>query len=152
MNISLRRATIGDAEKIFELQKSVSSPRAFRGLDDEEQAIKGIREEIARINVYLVEDGGSAVGMVAYQRSDSGDAYISSFLVHPSVQGRGIGSAALGLVLEELKDCEKIEAETHIDNKDMLPLALKFGFVIQGESKNDHGDRILSLVRKRQEP
>jgi len=139
--VSLRRATLADAPRILELQKKVSSPHAYVAV-----SLEDIEDDIRNVVVNLIESGGVVVGSVTYEKTDD-HAFIASLHIDPSVQSGGVGRAALEMVLQELKDCARVEAQTGENNKPMLELAQKLGFVVAGKTKGGDDQTILNLVR-----
>ncbi len=85
----------------------------------------------------LVEAEGVPVGFVLVCRDpEAGDWWLWRFMLDGAHQGRGLGTAALGLVMRCLAakaDCARVRLGAKPDNAAALRLYLKAGFVPTGE-------------------
>jgi len=152
--ILLKQATLNDVEKILELQRKASSPYAFRGLDNEEEARQGIADDISKIHMLLIKEEEMIIGSAGYDRkeTDKDNAYISSFLVDPDFQGQGRSTVAFEKLLNELNDCKKIVIDTGKNNEGMRKLLDKFGYKKTSEYAIDNGEIIYRLLLEKNRP
>jgi len=74
-------------------------------------------------------------GMIAYQISTGNPtgAHLARLAVHPSAQGKGVGSAMITDLFTKL-DLNRLSVNTQSDNTASLALYKKMGFVRTGES------------------
>ena len=116
--ISLRPATAADVPVIVSLLE-----RGFGswGPDD-----LGARLE----RTVLIELRGAVVGTLFSERDDEGEAGIFGFVVEPSLQGRGIGRAALRQACEQLRadGARRIGLDVDVTNDRALGLYTSVGF------------------------
>jgi ribosomal protein S18 acetylase RimI-like enzyme len=147
MEINLRKAGVEDVDKFIDLEKLADGTRIYSAMTDRKEAT----DEITKNTVYLIEKDGDIIGDVSYEIRDGKTAYISGLMISPRFQGHGIGGQAMKMVLEELKDMEKIELVTHPRNIKALILYLSLGFEIEGWKDNYFGDGEprVSLGKKR---
>lgn len=130
------RATEEDIDAFIALERSVDTSPTYSATTDPEEA----RAEIAENIVYLIREKGEIAGSVAYQIQTPERVYISGLVIHPDFQGRGLGKAALTMVLEELKAVPTIGLVTHPDNTRAVELYESFGFTIGERRENHYGD------------
>ncbi|MDQ5958178.1 MAG: hypothetical protein QG665_529 [Patescibacteria group bacterium] len=147
-DITLEKATIDDAEAYIALEKSLGETKTYATITEKDEAI----EEINKNNIFFIKNEGEVVGHIAYEMKESGHAYISSLVITPKYQGRGLAKQALRQVLEKLKDIEKIDLITHPENIKALAIYKSFGFQMGDRIENYFGDgepRIkLALIKK----
>lgn len=78
----------------------------------------------------LVELDGAVVGTLFLERDDDEDASIFGFVIEPSLQGRGIGRAALRQACEQLRanGARRISLDVDVANDRALGLYTSLGF------------------------
>jgi ribosomal protein S18 acetylase RimI-like enzyme len=78
----------------------------------------------------LVEQHGAVVGTLFLKREDNEEAGIFGFVIEPSLQGRGIGRAALRQACEQLRSggARRISLEVDVANDRGLGLYTSIGF------------------------
>ena len=78
----------------------------------------------------LIELGGAIVGTLFLERDDDEEASIFGFAVEPSLQGRGIGRAALRHACEQLRadGARRISLDVDVANDRALGLYTSIGF------------------------
>lgn len=110
------------------------------------------REELAKGQVFLIEDESGVIGNLSYERKNDDHIYISGLVVDPHFQGKGVGRQVLTFLLERLKDIKRIDLVTHPNNQAALHLYQSLGFVIESRKENYFGDGqprlVLALKRK----
>jgi len=146
--ITLKRATLEDIDKILEVEKSVIGTKIYSGLAGRDDAEKELAENI----YFLIIKDGRVVGDISYQMKDGGQAYISGLAVGKEFQGQGIAREAIKILLEQLKDTKLIDLVTHPENEKAINLYKSFGFKQIGEPmENYFGDgepRIKMVLQK----
>ncbi|MFA5747280.1 MAG: GNAT family N-acetyltransferase [Candidatus Paceibacterota bacterium] len=147
MKIELKRAVIADIDKFLGLEKLAAGTPIYSAMTDKEDAFN----EISKNTVYFIEKDGETVGNISYEIKESKTAYISGLMVDPRFQGQGIGKQAMAMIIEELKDMEKIELVTHPRNTKALMMYLPLGFEIDKWIDNyfGDGDPRVSLAKKK---
>lgn len=134
--ITLRLATISDAEVVFALNQKMKGLRTYSVMDDLEEQ----RDELEKTVTYLIEKDGKVIGSVSYEIKSERHAYLSNLAIDPEYQGQGIGREALMNVLKELETMERIDLTVHPENSVALPLYLSLGFQIESREENYYGD------------
>ena len=93
---------------------------------------------------YLVFLNNEPVGEAAYELKDDGKkAYISTLVVVPEYQGKGIATKIFNKIIKEIIDkpaVENVELITHPKNNAALVIYLKNGFEIVEWQDNPFGD------------
>jgi len=99
--VALRSATPADSEFCFELHKAAMGAyiTAIWGWDEQRQ-----RDHHARSfnpgRWQIITAGGTDVGMIDVEYRPA-EIYLSRIEVHPSYQGRGIGTRLIGALIDE---------------------------------------------------
>ncbi|MGH2914488.1 MAG: GNAT family N-acetyltransferase [Solirubrobacteraceae bacterium] len=116
--VSLRPATAADVPLVVSL---LEQGFGWSGPDD-------LGDRLER--TALIELGGAAVGTLFLQRDDEQQASIFGFAVEPSLQGRGIGRAALRQACEQLRadGARRIALDVDVANDRALGLYTSIGF------------------------
>jgi ribosomal protein S18 acetylase RimI-like enzyme len=116
--ISLRPATGPDASRVVSL---LEHGFGWSGPDDLGDRLK---------RTALVELDGSVVGTLFFERDDDEEASIFGFVIEPSLQGRGIGRAALRQACEQLRadGARRISLDVDVANDRALGLYTSIGF------------------------
>ena len=115
--ISLRPATVADAPRVVAL---LERGFGWSGPDD-------LGDRLER--TWLIELGRAVVGTLFLERDDE-EASIFGFAVEPSLQGRGIGRAALRQACERLRadGARRISLDVDVANDRALGLYTSIGF------------------------
>ena len=100
-----------------------------------------------RARVFVIEHDGEAVGLALVREfTDEPLGYdLQQFMIDERYQGRGYGSAALGLILDELrKEARYDHVELCVKKEDVEAIHLyeKFGFVDSGYVDEDVPDAL----------
>ena len=116
--ISLRPATVADVPLVVSL---LEQGFGWSGPDD-------LGDRLER--TALIELRGAVVGTLFLQRDDDEEASIFGFAVEPSLQGRGIGRAALRRACEQLRadGARHISLDVDVANDRALGLYTSIGF------------------------
>ena len=137
MKIKFRKATDKDAANILLMEKSFSSKTYHAYTNIDEITSNYLRKG----NAFLILDvKDNPVGFISYEMRGTSQAYINDLTVMYEYQNKGIGSKAIGFMMERLKDTKRIELVTHPKNIPAVKLYLKFGFEIEGWKDNYYGD------------
>jgi ribosomal protein S18 acetylase RimI-like enzyme len=116
--ISLRAATAADVPLVVSL---LDRGFGWSGPDD-------LGDRLQR--TALIELRGAVVGTLFLERDDEEEASIFGFVVEPSLQGRGIGRAALRQACEQLRadGARRISLDVDVANDRALGLCTSIGF------------------------
>jgi len=138
MNIILKEAGVEDISTIIAIEKKLVGIKTFSPMTTEEEW----KEEFAKVSqkIYLVLKDGIVVGDTSYEKKSDGSVYLSGLAVDPQFQKQGIGREVMRLIMEELKDVNKVYLVTHPENSGAIKLYLSFGFVIKSWKDNYYGD------------
>lgn len=90
------------------------------------QTLESVREEFARGTILKAIEDGSIVGSVRAYEQD-GTVFVGKLIVHPSHQGKGIGSALL-LALEEVYPGARFELFTSSKSERNIRLYERLGY------------------------
>lgn len=134
--INLRKATTEDLQTLISIEKSISNLKTYSAATTEEEW----KEELSKSVVYIIEKDGAAIGDISYERKTKDHVYLSGFAIIPDFQGQGIGREVINMVLEELKDVQRIDLATHPQNTPAIMLYLSLGFCIESWKDNYFGD------------
>ncbi len=112
------------------------------------------REEIYRDcngRVYVIENDGEAIGLALVKEfTEEPLGYdLQQFMIDGRYQGRGYGSEALKLILEELSEerhYDRVEVCVKKDDREAIGLYLKNGFKDSGYVDEDVPDAI-NMIR-----
>ncbi|MBC9726046.1 GNAT family N-acetyltransferase [Streptomyces sp. TRM68367] len=99
----LRPASAADVEAVAELRAVALRADLERlGRYDERRVRQRLRDGFAPAHTWLIEVAGALAGCVALRPSQvvHGTCWLEHFYLEPGLQGRGIGSAVLDLLLE----------------------------------------------------
>lgn len=108
----LRPASVADIEAVAELRAVVLRPDLVRlGRYDARRVRQRLRDEFTPAHTWMIEVGGAPAGCVALRPAK--DTYwLEHFYLNPDLQGRGIGSAVLGGLLER---CDREAARVRLN-------------------------------------
>lgn len=134
--MKLIRATEKHIEILLEIELTTIGLTTFWGSYKVEQIKKWISEEI----VYLIETGKNIVGSVSYEIIDDEHAYISSLIIRPEFQRRGLAKQAMQILLKQLTNFKLINLVTHPANSGAIRLYHSLGFVETSRKENYFGD------------
>lgn len=135
MDIRLERMTEKNIDTYIALEKRVES-RTYAAVKDHQEAL----EEMAQGPVYFIKRGDDVVGVISYSTKEDGSVFLNGLAIQPEFQGKGIGRAAVELILEEVKDAKKVVLVTHPENERAIALYQSLGFTITDRIENYHGD------------
>ena len=144
--LSFVRASPGDADRFAAHEQRVANRLYGPPLDREACAC-----EIADNALYFVEVEGALGATAAWRLRDDGSAYLCHIAVDPDFRRRGVARAAMHFLLEEARDCARIDLVTHPDNAAALALYRSLGFAVESRKENHSGDgepRVAMLRRK----
>ncbi|MEU7884946.1 GNAT family N-acetyltransferase [Microbispora bryophytorum] len=96
----LRPASTADVEAVAELRAVVLRADLERlGRYDEQRVRQRLRDGFTPAHTWTIEVNGALAGCVALRPAE-GDYWLEHFYLAPELQGRGVGSAVLGRLLE----------------------------------------------------
>lgn len=148
VSIALERATSDNIDDFLELERSVEGHSTYSAMTNRAEVLEEIRKNV----VYLIRKDDHTVGSIMYEMKTPKHAHISGLVVHPDVQGQGIGKAAMIKVLKELAYIPVIDLVTHPDNERAIRLYESLGFTLGECIENYFGDgepRVVLTLRKK---
>ncbi|PJE94988.1 GNAT family N-acetyltransferase [Streptomyces carminius] len=108
MSVAISAARENDAEQILKLQYlCYQSEAALYGdyaIEPLTQSLDDLRAELARGRVLVARLGEEVVGSVRGRVEDDGTAVIGKLIVHPRMQGHGLGRRLLAALEERLTE------------------------------------------------
>ncbi|MFE7854777.1 GNAT family N-acetyltransferase [Streptomyces sp. NPDC057403] len=133
----LRPATRADLEAAAELRAVAMRPDLERlGRYDEHRVRQRLRDAFAPEHTWVIEADGAFAGCVALRPAEDAH-WLEHFLLAPSLQGRGVGSAVLR---ELLGRCDRAGVPVRLNVLQGSParrLYERFGFMPQSEDAVD---------------
>ncbi|MGV4980884.1 GNAT family N-acetyltransferase [Streptomyces sp. NPDC001709] len=133
----IRTASATDVEAVAELRAVVMRADLERlGRYDEHRVRQRLRDGFAADHTWVIEAGGVPSGCVALRPAD--DAHrLEHFYLDPSLQGRGIGSAVLRMLLERCdRDGTRIRLNV-LQGSPARRLYERHGFTVETEDPVD---------------
>jgi GNAT superfamily N-acetyltransferase len=143
----IESANIDDAEQILALQKLAYESEA-RLYDDwtippMTQSLESLVSELHNDTVLKALDGQTIVGSVCATVSDN-VCHIGRLMVHPSHQGRGLGTALMRAIEERFPDATGFELFTGSRSEGNIRLYTRLGYVATGARRVS--DRVTLVV------
>ncbi|GAB3890626.1 GNAT family N-acetyltransferase [Microbispora bryophytorum] len=133
----LRPASTADVEAVAELRAVVLRADLERlGRYDEQRVRQRLREGFAPAHTWTIEVNGALAGCVALRPAE-GAYWLEHFYLAPELQGRGVGSAVLGRLLER---CDREGALIRLNVLQGSParrLYERHGFTVETEDEVD---------------
>ena len=131
LNIAIIPATEADLETILALQKLAYRSEAERyndfSLPPLHQTLEEIQADFARMAFFKAMSGERIVGSVrGYVKN--GTCYIGRLIVHPEVQGQGIGTRLMQTLEEHFSAARRFELFTGHKSEEALHLYHKLGY------------------------
>ncbi len=146
MEINLKKAETKDIPLLIELDREAQS-RTYAAFLTEQEWL----DDMAKEPIFFIEADGEIVGVTSYWMKEPDHAYISSLIIRPQFQGKGIARKAMEIVLEWIKDVPLVDLVTHPDNTKAIKLYESLGFKNVARMENHFGDgepRIKMELRK----
>jgi ribosomal protein S18 acetylase RimI-like enzyme len=147
-------ASIDDAEAILALQKlAYESEARFYcdwSLPPLTQTLEELREQFATTLVLKATLEGRIVGSVRAQVAD-GLCHIGRLIVHPELQGRGIGSRLLREIEGRFPDAVRFALFTGSKSEATLRLYQRHGYVVTGTERSSQAVAITHLEKTKGE-
>jgi RimJ/RimL family protein N-acetyltransferase len=141
------RASPRDADRLAAHERRVADRLYGPPLDRDASA-----REIASNALYFVEADGALAATAAWKLRDDGSAYLCHISVDPDFRRRGIARRATSFLLEEARDCARIDLVTHPDNAAAISLYRSLGFGIEGRTEDRVGDGEPRVVMSTRNP
>ncbi|MER6734504.1 GNAT family N-acetyltransferase [Streptomyces puniciscabiei] len=133
----MRPASAADVDAVAELRAVVLRADLERlGRYDEHRVRQRLRNEFAAEHTLVIEAGGALAGCVALRPADDAH-WLEHFYLDSSVQGRGIGTAVLRLLLERCdRDGTRVRLNVLRDSR-AIRLYERHGFRVETEDPVD---------------
>ncbi|MBX7552022.1 GNAT family N-acetyltransferase [Streptomyces sp. tea 10] len=133
----IRQASAADVEAVAELRAVVLRADLERlGRYDERRLRQRLRDGFTPAHTWVVEAAGALAGCVALR--PAADAHwLEHFYLDPALQGRGIGSAVLSMLLER---CDRDGTPVRLNvlrGSRALKLYARHGFTVESEDPVD---------------
>jgi len=130
-NIAITSALETDLDVILALQKLAYRSEAERyndfGLPPLHQTLEEIRGDFARMAFFKATFGERIVGSVRGYEKD-GTCYIGRLIVHPDMQGQGIGTRLMQTLEQHFDSAQRFELFTGHKSEHALQLYHKLGY------------------------
>ena len=110
------------------------------------QSLESVQEEFSRGTILKATEGETILGSVRAYEQD-GTVFIGKLIVHPSQQGKGIGSSLL-LAVEEVCPCARYELFTSSKSERNLRLYERLGYHRFAERQAAPGLTFVYLEKK----
>jgi len=138
-NISIKEATMADADEYLELERKVGGRTYFATRSKDE-----FLEKLNKRKIYLFLQDNKMFGHISVVTREDGGVYFSNFAIDPEYQGKGYAREIIELtrdiIRDKIKDAPRFEAATHPDNLKAIHLYESLGFKITGRKENYCGD------------
>lgn len=145
MGIEIKQARIADAEEVLALQKLAfqREPPAYShcAIPPLAETLERITKEFKDKRVLKAMNGEKIVGSIRAYRW-KGTCYLEKLVVHPSFQGKGIGTRLMQEMEKLFADrVERIQLSTDYKNERNVFMYKKLGYKIYKTQKlsNDEG-------------
>jgi GNAT superfamily N-acetyltransferase len=142
MDISLEKASVSDAEMIFDIQVKAFLPLLEKYKDfDTNPANESLERVIHRITnpqggFYKIVHDQILVGAICVFWKDGAEQFwISPMFIHPQHQGKGIAQKTIALIKEAFPQATTWELATILEEERNCYLYEKMGFVKTGVQK-----------------
>ena len=140
MNLTYRKATAQDIDRIFELSKKLIEDYEQPGSIDLPRVLQWVRCKIENaIEEYtVVYANGQKAGYYHFFRNEDGQLELDDLYIFPSFQNRGIGTAIIQKCLASVN--ERVILYVFIKNTRAISLYRKLGFEV---AKTVHSSRYI---------
>lgn len=139
-NIHLKSAKKGDLKIIEKIENRLKS-KTFKPFGEEGD----VKQYFQKNNIFLILKGNKPIGTVSYKIKSGKNIKIDGLAVLPNYQRKGIGSNVAKKIIKIIGK-KKIYLVAHPNNKPVLIIYLKLGFIIKDFRKNYFGDGEPRLV------
>ncbi len=131
MTFIIETAGVEDAEELLALQKLAYREPAERCGDFDippmSQTLDQMRRDLSSHLYLKAVDGGRIVGAVR-GRCENGTCYVGRLIVHPDLQGRGLGRRLLAEIEDRFPEAERYELFTGHRESRSLRIYEKSGY------------------------
>jgi ribosomal protein S18 acetylase RimI-like enzyme len=134
MKIEIRAATLDDVEHLVWVCCGTGEERHADGY--REDALEQVRGEVENSITYVIRADDESVGRLRVVRTPD-RVKIAGIQLHPTRQGRGIGTEVITRVLREAGS-RPVELEVSKINPNAERLYHRLGFRRVGETEHDH--------------
>ena len=127
LNITHQVVTKKEWPIVYEIEKEMSNHPLYYTFTDKDQ----FNEFMGKSKVFLLKYDGKIAGYCSYEMKNKDLAEINGMVVLEPFRGKGLGTYAVNLLMDNLKKIKTVMLVTHPENNISLRLYLKFGFVIK---------------------
>ena len=153
MSVYIEKATLKDAAKLYEIQRSAFK-RLYCFYNDEESPYLRDVDEILNwlaadgIHYWKIHFNGVLCGGIAYINRSQGEYYLARLYIAPGFQSKGVAKQAILLCEKELNDASRFTLDFPIDQ-----IANKFcyegvGYVDTGKREKINDKLTLAIYEK----
>lgn len=137
VNWVLRAAEPADVEAIAELRATVMRPDLERlGRYDEHRVRQRLRDSFSSQHTSVIVADGTFAGCVTVRPAEDG-RWLEHFYLSPDLQGRGLGSAVLRTLLEQI-DADAVPVRLNVlQGSAAQRLYERHGFTVEDEDPVD---------------
>ena len=146
----LRKALIADAPQIHALATSIWW-KHYPAIIGEEQvkfmlgkmyALDALEHQITTgaQQFFLLLEDEQPVGFISYEEKHNDEGFIHKFYILNDQQRKGLGAAALDLLLAEFSDADTIRLQLNRQNYQAINFYFKNGFIIEEVADFDIGE------------
>ena len=136
ISIELIRANTRDVETYIALEKSLGDLKTYSTITNKADVLK----ELEKTFVYFIKNNNKIIGHTAYEMKQNDQAYITSLVVIPEYQNKGIATIALKKLLAKLTSIKVIDLVTHPENFKAIKIYESLGFKLSTKYENYFGD------------
>ncbi|MQY14069.1 hypothetical protein SRB5_42300 [Streptomyces sp. RB5] len=156
MSVTITAAVAADAEQILKLQylcyQSEAALYDDYGIEPLTQTLEELRAELVRGPGLVARLGSEVVGSVRGSVDASGTARIAKLIVHPRMQGHGLGARLLAGIEQRLSEddaAERYQLFTGHRSESNLQLYRKLGYAPVGTERVSTRLSIVTLEKNR---
>jgi GNAT superfamily N-acetyltransferase len=152
--ISIRRATVGDAAGIIDCLRSAFEPYhadyTDAAFEDTVLTIDTVHQRLAAMVVFVASTGaGEVLGTIACQVLDGGEGHLRGMAVRPGWQGTGVARQLLEAAESELRDrnCSRISLDTTVSLRRAARFYERNGFRPSGIVGDFFGMPLIQFIK-----
>lgn len=137
LNLTFKQCDESDLPTLWEIEQQMKDCPLFCVAADQEEFGACLKQN----TFFIIYKADEVAGYCAYGERNKDLAEIHSMAILKQFRRKGIGTQALEMMLEKLRDYKTIMVFTHPENNNSLRLYLKHGFVIKEWRENYFGNQ-----------
>jgi ribosomal protein S18 acetylase RimI-like enzyme len=143
-DLSYKECTVKDLDELYKIEEQMKSCSIYYTASDKKEFESFMKEGPH----FLLLRNNQLVGYCSYKIVNENLAEITGMAILDKFRGQGIGTFALEMMLEKLKNFKTVELFTHPENNNSLRLYLKHEFKIKEWRDNHFGNQPRLLLQK----